>query len=406
MVVVSRRSCHPGAVNFSLRIDRVAAGGDGIGSAPDGRITFVPGALPGDEVEVEVVAAKRSFYRGELQRVVVAADGRTEPPCPEVARGCGGCDWQHAAVELQRDLRVEIVRDALRRIGSIEDADVRPARSLPPLAYRTTVRCAVSEGRAGYRRRRSHDVLVPETCLIAHPTIASIMAAADFGDVGEVTIRVGARTGEVLVHLHADRGEGLSLPPAVIVSTESAPRHLHEIVAGHRYRISGPSFFQCRPDGAELMIELVAEALGDNTSGRLVDAYAGVGLFGAALGEHRPLTAIEVAPSSVGDARHNLPDHAEIVESTVERWSPVPAAAVVADPARAGLGSEGVAVLAATGAATIVLVSCDPAALGRDAGLLVAAGYELDWVQTVDLFGHSSHIEAVSRFTRPSGVRS
>ena len=88
----------------------------------------------------------------------------------------------------------------------------------------------------------------------------------------------------------------------------------------------------------------------------------------------------------------------------MERWRPEPIDAAVADPARSGLGAEGAAVLAATGAEVVALVSCDPASLARDAGLLIGHGYRLEWTTVVDLFGHTSHVEAVSRFVRETGA--
>jgi 23S rRNA (uracil1939-C5)-methyltransferase len=194
-------------------------------------------------------------------------------------------------------------------------------------------------------------------------------------------------------------GTNLDLPEDVVLSTEGTPGAITEIVAGHRFRISGPSFFQCRPDGAEAMVALVAEAIG-MVEGPLIDAYAGVGLFGAILGADRPLTSVEVAGSSVADSRHNLPDHAVIVETPVEEWTPTPAAAVVADPARAGLGREGADVISGTGADVIALVSCDVASMARDVALLSERGYHPDWARVLDLFGHTSHVEVVTRLIR------
>jgi 23S rRNA (uracil1939-C5)-methyltransferase len=142
----------------------------------------------------------------------------------------------------------------------------------------------------------------------------------------------------------------------------------------------------------------------------MVDLCCGVGLFSGGLAAG--LDALDVGPWSivgverhrpaVVDARHNLADlpQAKVIRASLEGWRPMPADVVVADPARSGLGREGVAAVAATGTPLLVLVSCDPAALGRDAGLLAAAGYRLDACTLVDLFPHTSHIEVVSRFVR------
>jgi 23S rRNA (uracil1939-C5)-methyltransferase len=124
-----------------------------------------------------------------------------------------------------------------------------------------------------------------------------------------------------------------------------------------------------------------------------------VGLFGATVGRDRPVTVLETSPSAIADARVNLPT-ARAWRGEVERWRPQPAAAVVADPPRAGLGRRGVAVLAGTGTSHLALVSCDPASLGRDSALLGAHGFRLQWATVVDMFPGTPHIETVSCFTR------
>jgi tRNA/tmRNA/rRNA uracil-C5-methylase (TrmA/RlmC/RlmD family) len=111
------------------------------------------------------------------------------------------------------------------------------------------------------------------------------------------------------------------------------------------------------------------------------------------------VTLVEWSASSVADARVNLPD-ARVLRLDVAKWRPSPAAVVVADPARTGLGKAAANVLAGTGASHLVLVSCDPASLGRDAGLLAGHGFLHDGTELVDLFPHTAHVEAVTRFIR------
>lgn len=386
-------------VTFEVEVDRVAAGGDGLGAAPDGRVVFVPDAVPGDRLQVGVVQQKKQFIRARIESVLEPSPNRVTPPCRHVVAGCGGCDWQHIGVASQADLRADLVKDSLRRIGKIGDLEVRPGPSLEPSGYRTTARMAVVNGRAGFRRRRSNEVLEPDHCLVLHPALDELMNNSDFGRAEEVVLRVGARTGERLVHVVAGRADGVVVPDGVAVSTPEAPAAITEVIHGHTFTISGPSFFQCRPEGAEAMVTIVAEALGD-VSGHLIDAYAGVGLFGALLGQNRPLTTIESAPSSVLDSRKNLPEHAVIVEGDVDAWVPVQANAVIADPARAGLGQRAVDVIAGTGAEVVALVSCDVAAMARDVALLRAAGFDPEWATTIDLFGHTSHVEVVTRLVR------
>ncbi|MEZ5378369.1 MAG: TRAM domain-containing protein [Acidimicrobiales bacterium] len=387
-----------------MAVERIAKGGDGVGVGPDGRVVFVASGVPGDRVEVRITLDKKRFRRGEIVSIVEPSPDRVEPPCPHVAEGCGGCDWQHIAIGAQHDLRLRIVTDALERIGKLPSPPVIAGAPLESERYRTTIRAAVSGDRAGYRAAQSHRVVVPNHCLIAHPLAEEILVQGRFPGAEEVTIKVGGNTGERLV-IVSPSATGCTVPDGVQLIgrdelLDGATTAITDIVDGVRLRISADSFFQSRTDGAEALVAAAAEMIANAEDGPLVDAYCGGGLFGALLGGERHVTGVESNRSSLDDARVNLGPDAEVHDSLVEQWWPSPATVVIADPARAGLGKPAVDVLAATGATTLVLVSCDPASLGRDAALLIDAGFLLRDVRVFDLFGHTSHIETVAHFER------
>jgi 23S rRNA (uracil1939-C5)-methyltransferase len=224
---------------------------------------------------------------------------------------------------------------------------------------------------------------------------------------GEVVLRAGARTGERLVVVEGDP-EDVRLPDDVrvvgVAALEAGKRAwYHEEVAGRSWRISARSFFQARPDGAEALVAAVGRALAGTEGAGLADLYGGVGLFAGTVGAGWPgkVTLVEESPDSIADARINVkPDGVKVVRADVGRWSVGRSTAVVADPPRAGLGKAGVRAVAGTRAERVALVSCDPESLGRDARLLGDVGYQLDAVELVDLFPHTSHVEVVSQFSR------
>ena len=409
--------------SVEVELTRIVTGGAALGTGPDGRVVFAAGGLPGERAVVEIDREHANRLTGRVTEVLRPSPDRMPAPCPHVASGCGGCDWQHVAPARQPRLRADIVADCLRRLARIDDPDLRPGPPLTPDGYRTTVRAAVDRGRAGFRAARSHDVITVDSCLVAHPLAAEILIEGRFGSAAEITVRVGARTGERLV-VATPTAQGVRVPDGVAVVGDDElrrgrPAAYHEEVNGRRLRISARSFFQCRPDGAEALAAAAAAALGPPPSAgsgpapaggdgppRLLDAYCGVGLFGALLGDGWAVTGLESSRSSTADAAVNLAAHqpgAAVVTSRVERWNPEPMAAVIADPARAGLGRDAAHRLAATGAPVLVLISCDPASLARDANLLGTHGYRLDHVTVVDLFGHTSHVEAVARFELVAG---
>lgn len=401
---------------IELDAERIVAGGVCLAREASGRVVLLDGALPGERVRVRLTTQKPTLARGEVVELITRSADRVPPPCPALAEGCGGCDFQHAAHGAQRAAKSGVVADALARIGRLADVPVDAGEFLDPWSHRTTLRCGVDpEGRAGLRRRRSHEVLAIDACPVAHPLIDEVLAVSRFPGADEVTIRVGARTGERLVVV-APTAQGVEVPPdvAVVGADRLGGAHpelgpaVHEVVARHRFRVSAGSFFQSRPDGAEALVRAVGRALGpvQPSRSRVADLYGGVGLFSVALGVQDGVV-VERSESSAHDARRNLTGrNVEVVNDTVEGWaargdsSTTGFDAVVADPTRAGLGAAGVASVAATGAARVALVSCDPASLARDARGLVDAGYEVLSVDLVDLFPQTHHIEAVTTLQR------
>lgn len=374
----------------------MVAGGDAIARDGGGRVVFVTGALPGERVQADVQTEHRNHAMAQVVEVLEPSPNRIAAPCPEIARGCGACQWQHIAIDAQRSYKSDIVVDALRRIGKLEPPHPAPTVELDPWAFRTTVRAAVANGRAGYRRSHSHDTLAVDGCLVAHPLVAELMVDGRYPGAAEVLLRCGARTGERLAAVTPQKGP-------MTVPDDVRSDHVHELAAGRSWRISAGSFFQTRADGVDALADLVigaADAIGP--AGTAIDLYSGVGVFAGVLAPRGwVVTAVESARSAVGDARANLRGlDVRVVRGDAMKWTARPADLVVADPSRTGLGRAGVAVVVATGARRAILVSCDPASLGRDAGLLRDAGYELTSVTPVDLFPHTAHVEVVSTFDR------
>lgn len=413
---------------IDLRVGDLVAGGAALGRDGEGRVVLVEGALPGELVTVDIRRRRPRLLEGSVVAVLEPSEHRVEPPCPMIVLGCGGCDLQHVQPVAQPHLKAAIVADALRHLGRLSDPVVTTGPTVAPWAFRTTVRAAVDPaGRAGFRRARSREVVVPETCAIVHPLVADVMANGRFPGASEVVIRAGVASGERVAVVVPEGGidpagvvEAATVPHGVVVAgpdgrCQGAPdvvreAVVHEVVAGRPWRISAGSFFQSRPDGAGVLAERVVHAVegvaqaGMDEPGTLVDLYSGVGLLAGVLrsaGWSGPMVAVEREGEATGDAEVNLAgDGIEVVTTPVERWSPVPADIVVADPARSGLGRQATELVGATGATGVVLVSCDAASLGRDAALLAAQGYSHRGSEVIDMFVHSHHVEVISSFVR------
>jgi 23S rRNA (uracil1939-C5)-methyltransferase len=353
---------------LELTVESIVAGGDGLAREESGRVVFVRGGLPGERVIAELTEEKRDFARAQVVEVLDPSPDRVAPPCPFVAAGCGGCEWQHIAPEAQARYKRRIVIDALRRIARIEEPVVNECIALPPTRYRTTVRVAVDrDGRPAFRKAASHDLVIVDDCLVAHPTIAARLGSERWVGEREVTLRVDDYK-----------------------------------VAGRTFRVSPGAFFQIRVDGAEELVRLVADALTRHEVRSVVDLYAGVGLFAGAMHDRgfEVRAAVEGSRVAAADARINLEGVCPVVEADVGKWSAVAADAVIADPSRRGLMAEGVATIERCDPRVVILVSCDAAALGRDTKLLTARGFTLERANPVDLFPMTPHLEVVSAFVK------
>ncbi len=385
----------------------------------DGRVVFVEGALPGETVLAEVVSMKKDFVKARTIEVIDASVDRIEPPCPYVAAGCGGCSWQHIDPAAQHELKRLIVVDALRRTAGLKHAEVYLGVELPAERFRTTLRLGVGvDGRIGFRAARSNAIVTVDGCLVAHPSIDELLGTLRFkpaaavppafgraerGRSAEVSLRVGARTGERMIWWRNTELLGdVRLPDDLLVGEDAS---ISEVIHGHRLRVSARSFFQSSPESAEAIIDAVADAGGEFLNageGPIIDLYGGVGLFAMTVApQDRAVVVVESSASSCADARFNLTDRqATVVEDRVEQWSPTKASLVIADPSRPGLDKLGVAAVAATACDRLVLVSCDPVSLARDSRLLGAAGYQHRGSLVLDPFPQTPHIEVVSRFDR------
>jgi len=396
-----------------LSIDGIAHGGEAVGRLA-GKACFVAGAMPGELVEVEVVREKRRWARARLTRVLEASPDRIEAPCPSFGT-CGGCTWQYAGYQRQLEWKQEVVAGQLAHIGRLDDIDVR-ATIAPgsPFAYRNRMDFAVSDGRPALHEHASNRLVALDGCPLLKPALAERFAAlGDLTGVRKVVLRTGVNTGENLILIEGRAPSQVSGWNASVVVRSHDDLHtlrgrpwFEEEVDGVRFRVPAAAFFQVNTEGAEALVALVTDAAGVTRDDILLDGYAGVGLFAATVGRSaRRVVTIDSEKSSFRAITGNLEDeipgsfHSMLgrfertATAVKDRWD-----VAIVDPPRAGLGADGVDAVTRTAPRTIALISCDPASLARDARLLTTGGYRLDWVQPVDLFPQTYHVETVARF--------
>ncbi len=406
---------------FELTVDVMAHGGDALGWH-EGKAIFVPYAIPGERLRVEVVDDRERYAHARLLEVLTPSSSRIEPPCPHFGPArCGGCHWQHIAYPVQARLKSLVVVDQLERIGKIKEPPVlEPIPDETGWAYRNRALFHIdAQGRLGFLSPRSHEVYPIDACPILCEPLNDLLAALDmtYPELEWMTLRAGIATDDLMVVLQAKHEESPSLlvdfPLSVVQIRHDgaiAPLiglgYITEIVHGQEFRISATSFYQVNTAQAATLVDLVLNALELESTETVLDAYCGVGLFTAFLSERAEVViGIEADHAAVADADHNLADaeNVDLYEGPVEEVLPLVTEtldAAVVDPPRTGLEPEVVDALAVHAPARLVYVSCDPATLARDAKRLCRKGYMLQWVQPVDLFPQTYHIETVSLFTK------
>lgn len=390
-----------------------------MGRLPSGKACFVPYAIPGERVLVEITEERKRWARGRLVEVLEASPDRVHAPCVYARPGrCGGCQLQHIDPVAQLVLKRRIVTEQLQHIGRIADPPVNPTMPVAPFHYRNSARFAVDEqGRLGFRRAGSHDVQPIDKCLLLDPAVQALREEAGDGWLGaeEIVVRAGLATGERTIIVRPGEQGLPPLPdgttpvaletPSGSVALRGEP-DLNEAVEGRTFRLSPTSFFQASTAGAALLVRLVLNGADVQPGELVLDLYAGVGLFAGFLADAGArVTAIEADRIAADDARHNLAkdDVTVIAEDAAAHVAGLVSThqdydVVVLDPPRRGAGASLCEHIVQLDPRVVVYVSCDPAALARDAAAFASAGYELTEATPVDQFAQTAQIETVAVF--------
>lgn len=390
-----------------VEIDRLGAAGDGIA---DG--AYYPFTLPGELVSP-----------GPPMKVLRAAPDRVQPVCRHFG-SCGGCSVQHASDAFLETWKQDMVRRALAAHGLT--ADLRPVQTSPPHSRRRavlTLRRTKKTVQMGFHSRGSDQLVDLAECHVMRPGILALRpqlerlardGASRKGALHvsitesltgwDVAVTGGKAPDRALRTAIAQAGRGfarLAWNGEVIVQRDPPVQ-----VIGRAHVVPPPgSFLQATADGAQALTRTVRQALGQ--AAHVADLFCGIGTFTLPLAEQATVHGVEAETGMIQalDAAWRRTSGLKTVTTEVRDLfrRPLIAAeldrfdAVVLDPPRAGALAQ-VTALAQGRVPVIAMVSCNPVTFARDASVLVAAGYALNWVQIVDQFRWTGHVELVARF--------
>ena len=416
---------------LELDIDRLSYGPYGVGRV-DGKAVMIPHSAPGDRLRARLVETKERYAVGEIVNIVTPSLLRQTPPCPYVG-DCGGCTWQHIGYQEQLKAKQQNVADALRRIGKLDNFDLRPIIAAPSAEhYRRRIRLQVSAvKRLGFYSGASHHVVEIDHCLIAAQPLSAVIAPLRgwldqiAATIEHIEIASGDEPGQTVVIAAArDRlNSGDEALCAKLVDAENAidgvivqanewrktwgkPAITVALQSDLHLKLDADTFTQVNAEANRLMLNELLTAGGFDKADRVLELYAGAGNFTLPIAKRvGEITAVEGFRNAVASGKLNGQRNA--IGNI--RWdcAPVPRALlqlkkqrqtftkIVLDPPRSG--AKGIeADISALGAAMILYISCNPTTLARDLAALSRHGYKLQSVQPIDFFPHTFHVESLA----------
>lgn len=441
---------------FPLTIKRLGINGEGVGYFKK-TVIFVPGALPGEEVVVEVTKVHPKFAEAVVKKVRKRSPHRVKAPCI-VYEQCGGCQLQHLDYKQQLIEKRDIVIQALERHTKlpIETLDIRETIGMEnPWHYRNKSQFQLGEDHgkviAGMYSIDSHRLINIPECIVQQPATNKVtnvvkQILADFhipiynektrkGIMRTIVTRVGTQTGQVQVVLVTAKKElprkdvmiaeiQKRLPDVVSIVQNVNPKktslifgdesiHLsgkkivEERLEEFTYELSARAFFQLNPMQTVKLYNEVKKAAQLTGKEKIADAYCGVGTIGLWLADGAAeIRGMDIIPEAVDDAKKNAKKHnisnahyytgkAEVLLPTwtKEGWRPD---VVIVDPPRTGCDDQLLKTILKVKPKKFIYVSCNPSTLARDLQTLSTA-YRIEYMQPVDMFPQTAHVECVSQ---------
>ena len=435
----------------------------GVGRAEDGRVAFTPYALPGEEAEVSIHREADRFLECRLEQILSPSPDRIEPMCVVYGQ-CGGCKAQHVAYPAALELKRQIVEQTIQRIGGLDDVTVRPTiGSSCPWRDRNKGEFAVSTDRKtrtpviGQCEAGSHRLVPVVDCPIQHElSITAVHTVSRWmlkhgipawdadrsgglrylvtrvNDQNEMMVILSSTTGRPLPHtgelneelLAATNGKlrslyQLSLSPRPSHALDGRARLLfgrsvlRDHLLGLSFDISPQTFFQVNRHMTEALYTEALNAAALTGNETVLDAYCGAGTISLALARKaKQVVGVELNEKAIENAKQNagrngLADRTRFIAGDAAREAlrlfeeGLRPDVIVVDPPRKGVEAKLLDAMVRCEPKRIVYVSCNPSTLARDLKILLAdGGYTLEYVQPVDMFSHTEHVESVALLIR------
>ncbi|MCH5186096.1 MAG: 23S rRNA (uracil(1939)-C(5))-methyltransferase RlmD [Oscillospiraceae bacterium] len=443
---------------YYAEIESVSNDGNGVAHI-DGFTVFVPMCADGDKLKIKIVKVKDTYAFGRIEEIITPSPYRREPICPHYKR-CGGCNLMHIDYGKQLEIKLNSVKNALSRIGGIDGNIVSDIIGMEnPYHYRNKmvfpVDIVAGKTEFGFYANRSHDLIPVDKCFISHeisvPVINTVKKYMDLtntsvynekthkGTVRRLFIRKGFSAGDVTVILCCanecliDKDLLVSLLKescaeisSIVLNINKKPdnlvlgkknillwgkEHIEDSLCGLRYKISPHSFFQVNPIQTEILYNTAIQMSDLSGTEKLLDIYSGIGTISLTASRFvSEVIGIEVVEQAVLDATENAKlnkaNNCRFFAGKAENIVPrlmsegfCPDVAII-DPPRKGSDENTLRALAYSSVKKIIYISCNPSTLARDIKYLSQNGFAVQKAMAVDMFPHTSHVEAAVSLCR------
>ncbi|ADZ19573.1 SAM-dependent methyltransferase [Clostridium acetobutylicum EA 2018] len=441
--------------DYEIYIDDFGNMGEGIGKI-DNFTVFVKDAVKGEKVRAKIIKVNKSFAIGKLIDIIEKSQDRTEPVC-SIYKKCGGCQLQHLKYTEQLEFKKNKVVECLKRIGKLDLSSVRINETIgmeDPYFYRNKVQLPVGEtageAKIGFYRERSHEIIEVDKCFIQDDSANEIILLikrwikefniegyneySGKGTLRHIMIRKAFKTGQImlvlvtntenvphkkeLIHMITTEIQGIkgiiqninNKKTNVILGQREitlwGESTIEDYIGEFKFNISSKSFFQMNPIQTEKLYSAALKYAGLTGKEVVFDAYCGTGTISLFLSQNaKKVYGVEIIPEAIENAKINAKqngiENTEFIVGKSEEEIPkliekgIAPEVVVVDPPRKGCEKSLLHSIAEASPKTIVYVSCDPATLSRDLGILSELGYEVNEVQPVDMFPMTGHVETI-----------
>ncbi len=458
MKIQNESKLQPGQT-FPVTIKRLGINGEGVGYFKR-QVVFIPGALPGEEVVAEATKIQKGYAEAKVKRIRKASPSRVTPPCP-VYEQCGGCQLQHLEYGAQLEQKRDIVIQAFEKHTKfpIEQLNIRPTIGMEdPWHYRNKSQLQVGKDKqrviAGLYALNSHQLVDISDCMIQHAAtnevtqkVKRILERLDIpvynerkrtGVVRTIVTRIAVQTGEIQLVLITAKKEfprkdqfvkqvQTALPQvksimqnvngektSLIFGDETfhlaGKEVIQEVLGDLTFELSARAFFQLNPTQTVKLYDEVKKAAQLTGKEKIVDAYCGVGTIGLWLApDAAEIRGMDIIKESIEDAKKNAKKHGFhntlYVTGKAEQWLPKwvkegwKPDVIMVDPPRTGCDDKLLQTILQVEPKKVVYVSCNPSTLAKDIGKL-SKKYNVEYVQPVDMFPHTAHVECVVLMSR------